>query len=103
MNISHRAFVGVALVSIAGVAWWAVSSFAQDTSKSAATTAKPAQAEVTVDPNGTVHLPPMAVPFSEFASREAKAAFLQLHETLNQKDLEPAKTDGITEQARARA
>jgi monoterpene epsilon-lactone hydrolase len=33
-------------------------------------------AEVTVDADGAVHLPPITVPFSSFASPEAKAAFL---------------------------
>jgi monoterpene epsilon-lactone hydrolase len=31
---------------------------------------------VSVDENGTVHLPPMAVPFSSFAGPEARAAFI---------------------------
>jgi epsilon-lactone hydrolase len=39
--------------------------------------AKPA-GEVTVDADTAVHLPPMTVPYSTFASAEAKASFLEL-------------------------
>ena len=50
---------------------------AKDPATTAAQAAAPiAPASVTVDPDGTVHIPAMTVPFSAFASPEAREAFV---------------------------
>jgi hypothetical protein len=74
-------WAAIATAFVAGIA--SASFYFRSETALAGQHAKPATAqgtpptEVTVDADGAVHLPPMTVPFSIFASPEAKAAFLE--------------------------
>lgn len=68
MMTLNRVLVGVLLVVLGGVLHFALAQ--QPTA--------PAGAGVTIDDDATIHLPPISVPFSEFASAEAKASFLRV-------------------------
>ena len=78
----RRGAIGLAIASILAISGASVyflpgPVLADEHPKPAAAHVAP-PAEVTVDANGAVHLPPMTVPFSSFTSPEAKAAFLEL-------------------------
>jgi monoterpene epsilon-lactone hydrolase len=80
-QIKHSAYAAIA--SLALLAQVVAGTLSDDGSGATDSTRAASAASSSLDANASVHLPAMVVPFSQFASPEAKTAFLQSHRYLN--------------------